>query len=86
MVRYLDYNPFRVFDNNLLSDVIHLTDDAKKMLKSMLVLFDEPIVHVLDYHLLDKHDIKLSDPLMYKAEYFNDGSFADWLPTYSIEV
>ena len=66
MVRYLDYNPFRVFDNNLLSDVIHLTDDAKKMLKSMLVLFDEPTVHVLDYHLLAKHDIKLSDPLRYK--------------------
>ena len=86
MVRYLDYNPFSVFDNNLLSDVIHLTDEAKKMLKSMLVLFDEPTVHVLDYHLLAKHDIKLSDPLRYKAEYFDDGSFADWLPTYSIEV
>ena len=86
MVKYLDYNPFGVFDNNLLSDVIHLTDDARKVLRSMLVLFDEPTVHVLDCHIFNKLDVKLSDPLRYKAEYFDDGSFADWLPTYSTEV
>ena len=86
MVKYLDYNPLRVFDNNLLSDMIHLTDDAKKVLRSMLVLFDEPTVHVLDHHIFKKLNVKLSDPLKYEPEYIDTGSFADWLPTYIIKV
>ena len=86
MTKYLDYDPLKVFDGNRLCDIIKLNYLAIEELRYFFVLFDKPTIHVIEQRIFKKVDVRLSSPLRYEPKYVDTDGFADWLPTYFVEV